>query len=75
MPFEYAYKRAVKDELDYALKKGRGEPFKIRLVLFFKAIIRIIKLTYLYNKKIKKAGVKEWLKLEDFLKRVLSVLR
>lgn len=75
MSLEYAYKRAVADEIDFAIKKGRGESFKQRLVLFLKAIIRIFKLTYLYEKKRKETGGKQWLKLEGFLKRVLSLLR
>ena len=75
MPLEKAYKKAVKDEFDYVEKKGRGKGLKTRLILYLKALIRTLKLMYFYNKKKKKAGVKQWKDLEDFLKKVLSVLR
>jgi len=74
MSLESEYKQAVADELDYALREGRGKGLKIKGTLYLKAIIRIIKLTYLYRKK-HQAGVKKWLDLLDFVRRVLSALR
>lgn len=75
MSLEADYKQAVKDELDYSLRVGRGKGFKTKLTLYLKALIRIIKLTYLYERKRKDGGVKHWLDLLDFLRRVLSALR
>jgi len=74
MSLESEYKQAVKDELDYALREGRGKGLKTKAVLYLKAIIRIVKLTYLYRKK-HQTGVKKWLDLLDFLRRVLSAVR
>jgi len=74
MSLESEYKQAVKDELDFALREGRGKELKIKGVLYLKAIIRIIKLTYLYERK-NQAGVKKWLDLLDFLRRIISALR
>jgi len=74
MSLESEYKQAVKDELEYALREGRGKGLKVKSILYLKALIRIIKLTYLYEKK-NQAGVKKWVDLLNFLRRVLSALR
>jgi len=74
MSLESEYKQAVKDELDASLREGRGKGWKRKSISYLKAFIRIIKLTYLYEKK-SQAGVKKWLDLLDFLRRVISALR
>lgn len=74
MSLESEYKQAVKDELDYALREGRGKGLKVKSILYLKAIIRIIKLTYLFRKK-HQTGVKKWLDLLDFVRRLLSAFR
>lgn len=76
MSLEETYKYAVKVELDFALREGRGKGLKTKAILYLKAIIRIIKLTYRYKQlKDKKAGVKKWIDFLDFLRRVLSAFR
>lgn len=74
MSLESEYKQAVNDELEYALREGRGKGFKTKLTLYLKALIRIIKLTYFYRKK-HQTGVKKWLDLLDFIRRLLSAVR
>ena len=74
MSLESDYKQAVNDELEFALREGRGKGFKTKLILYLKALIRIFKLTYLYRKK-HQTGVKKWLDLLDFARRLLQALR
>jgi len=74
MSLEETYKYAVKVERDFALREGRGKGLKVKSILYLKAFIRIVKLTYLYEKK-NQAGVKKWVDLLNFLRRVLSALR
>ena len=75
MSLDTDLRKAIKDELDYALKKGRGRGFWVRFTLYLKALVRIIKLILIYKRRTEGVDVKKWVDLLNFLRRVLSVLR
>lgn len=74
MSLKSDYKAQVKMEHWHASLKGKGKPFWVRLQIYLKALVRIAKLSYLYQRK-KRGETTTWENLEKFLKQVLSLLQ